>query len=114
MTGFKKISVLALALLMVVTSVFAQGTKEDASASGQVELTVLNYIDMSEPNSANEIKMVWDKFEEENPDIKLVVRICSMSLSTRRPKPTLRVARCLMCCTCGPVVVPPAFTLPIA
>ena len=72
MTGFKKVSVLALALLMVVTSVFAQGTKEDASASGQVELTVLNYIDMSEPNSANEIKMVWDKFEEENPDIKLV------------------------------------------
>jgi len=72
MTGLKKISVLALALLMVVTSVFAQGTREDASASGKVELTVLNYIDMSEPNSANEIKMVWDKFEEENPDIKLV------------------------------------------
>ncbi|MGE4453788.1 MAG: ABC transporter substrate-binding protein [Sphaerochaeta sp.] len=72
MTGFKKVSVVALALLMVVTSVFAQGTKEDAAASGQVELTVLNYIDMSEPNSANEIAMVWDKFEEENPDIKLV------------------------------------------
>jgi len=71
MTGFKKISVVALALLMLVTSVFAQGTKEDAKA-GPVELTVLNYIDMSEPNSANEIKMVWDKFEAENPDIKLV------------------------------------------
>ncbi len=72
MTGFKRVSVVALALLMVVTSVFAQGTKEDASASGQVELTVLNYIDMSEPNSANEIEMVWDNFEEQNPDIKLV------------------------------------------
>jgi raffinose/stachyose/melibiose transport system substrate-binding protein len=55
-----------------VTSVFAQGTKEEATAGKQVELTVLNYIDMSEPNSANEIAMVWDKFVAENPDIKLV------------------------------------------
>ncbi|NLA97010.1 MAG: carbohydrate ABC transporter substrate-binding protein [Spirochaetales bacterium] len=72
MTGFKRVSVLALALLMVVTSVFAQGTKEDAAAGKQIELTVLNYIDMSEPNSANDITMVWDKFEAENPDIKIV------------------------------------------
>ena len=72
MTGFKRISVLALAVLMVVTSVFAQGAKEDAAAGKQIELTVLNYIDMSEPNSANDITMVWDKFEAENPDIKIV------------------------------------------
>jgi raffinose/stachyose/melibiose transport system substrate-binding protein len=72
MTGFKKFSVVALALLMACTSVFAQGTKEEATAKGQVELTVLNYIDMSEPNSANEIAMVWDKFTAENPDIKIV------------------------------------------
>ncbi|NLK04944.1 MAG: carbohydrate ABC transporter substrate-binding protein, partial [Spirochaetales bacterium] len=72
MTGLKRVSIVALALLMVVTSVFAQGTKEDASAGKQIELTVLNYIDMSEPNSANEISMVWDKFAAENPDIKLV------------------------------------------
>lgn len=32
---------------------------------------MLNYIDMSEPNSANEVKMIWDKFEAENPDIKI-------------------------------------------
>jgi raffinose/stachyose/melibiose transport system substrate-binding protein len=70
----KRISVVALALLLVgATSAFAQGTKEGEMASdGQVELTVLNYIDMSEPNSANEIEMVWDKFAEENPDIKVV------------------------------------------
>ncbi|HKL59593.1 MAG TPA: extracellular solute-binding protein [Sphaerochaeta sp.] len=68
----KKISILALALLLVVTSAFAQGTKEDSAAAGQVELTVLNYIDMSEPNSANEVAMIWDKFSAENPDIKVV------------------------------------------
>ncbi len=72
MTGMKKVSILALALLMVVSSAFAQGTKEDSAAAGQVELTVLNYIDMSEPNSANEVAMIWDKFSAENPDIKIV------------------------------------------
>ncbi len=72
MTGMKKISILALALLLVVSSAFAQGAKEDAAATGQVELTVLNYIDMSEPNSANEVAMIWDKFSAENPDIKIV------------------------------------------
>jgi raffinose/stachyose/melibiose transport system substrate-binding protein len=72
MTGMKKVSILALALLLVVSSTFAQGTKEASAAAGQVELTVLNYIDMSEPNSANEVAMVWDKFSAENPDIKVV------------------------------------------
>ncbi len=72
MTGMKKVSILALALLMVVASAFAQGTKEDSAAAGQVELTVLNYIDMSEPNSANEVAMIWDKFSAENPDIKVI------------------------------------------
>ncbi|NBK23833.1 MAG: carbohydrate ABC transporter substrate-binding protein [Spirochaetia bacterium] len=72
MTGMKKVSILALALLMVVASTFAQGTKEASAAAGQVELTVLNYIDMSEPNSANEVAMIWDKFSADNPDIKIV------------------------------------------
>ncbi len=72
MTGMKKISILVLALLLVVSSAFAQGTKEASAAAGQVELTVLNYIDMSEPNSANEVAMIWDKFSAENPDIKVV------------------------------------------
>ena len=72
MTGMKKVSILALALLLVVSATFAQGTKESAAAAGQVELTVLNYIDMSEPNSANEVAMIWDKFTAENPDIKIV------------------------------------------
>ena len=71
MTGFKRVSLLAIAMLLVVTTVFAQGVPEQTQ-KGTVELTVLNYIDMSEPNSANEIKMIWDTFEAENPDIKLV------------------------------------------
>ena len=75
MTGLKKVSVLALAALMLSAPVFAQGTAEQAASTTggkQIELTVLNYIDMSEPNSANEISMVWNKFEKDNPDIKLV------------------------------------------
>ncbi|WP_320130342.1 extracellular solute-binding protein [uncultured Sphaerochaeta sp.] len=73
MTGIKRVSVLALALLMACTSIFAQGTKETTKATnGQTEITVLNYIDMSEPNSANEIKLLWDKFAADNPDIKVI------------------------------------------
>ena len=71
MTGLKRVAVVLLALVVVSSSLFAQGTKEDA-AKGQVTLNVLNYIDMSEPNSANEVRLVWDKFESENPDIKIV------------------------------------------
>ncbi len=71
MTGLKKISIVALALLMVASMAFAQGSKDQAAA-GQTELTVLYYIDMSAPNSADEIEMVWDRFAAENPDIKVI------------------------------------------
>mgnify|MGYP002355391966 CR=1 FL=1 len=51
--------------------VFAQGAKEQA-ATGKTQLNVLYYIDMSEPNSANEIEMVWNKFLADNPDIEII------------------------------------------
>jgi raffinose/stachyose/melibiose transport system substrate-binding protein len=72
MTELKKISIVALALLMVASLSFAQGAKDQAAASGQTELTVLYYIDMSAPNSADEIEKVWDRFSAENPDIKVI------------------------------------------
>jgi raffinose/stachyose/melibiose transport system substrate-binding protein len=79
MTGLKKGLVVCLALLMAAIPVFSQGTKESAPAAttetkaGEpITLTVLNYLDMSEPNSANEVTMIWDKFAKDNPDIKLV------------------------------------------
>ena len=71
MTDLKKVSALALALLMIMTSVYGSGAGERRSHV-PIELTVLNYIDMSEPNSLNEIRMIWEKFETENPDIKII------------------------------------------
>lgn len=70
MTGLKKVAVLLLALVVLGTALVAQGVRDDAA--GKVVLNVLNYIDMSEPNSANEVRMIWEKFEGENPDIKIV------------------------------------------
>lgn len=46
----KKLTVL-LVLALVATLVFAQGSAE--ANSGKTTIRVLNYIDMSEPNSAN-------------------------------------------------------------
>ena len=48
----KKFTVVLLVLAMVTSMVFAQGGAE-ASSSGKTTIRVLNYIDMSEPNSAN-------------------------------------------------------------
>ncbi len=70
MTGLKKASVFALVLLMAGSMVFAQGASDASSA--KTELNVLYYIDMSAPNSADEISAVWDVFEAQNPDIKVV------------------------------------------
>lgn len=66
----KKFTVL-LVLALVAALVFAQGAKE-SSASGKTTIRVLNYIDMSEPNSANEIAQVWDKFAELHPEIEVI------------------------------------------
>ncbi len=70
MTGFKKVLVLALVLALVTTGLFAQAAKE--AASGKVQLRVLHYIDMAEPNSANEEEMIWDVFKAQNPDIEII------------------------------------------
>lgn len=71
MTKLRKVALVALIALFSVSMVFAEGAKE-TSADGKVTLRVLNYIDMSEPNSANEVALVWDKFAAENPDIEII------------------------------------------
>ena len=71
MTGLKKVFAFALVMAFVATALFAQGAKATEDSS-KTDLRVLYYIDMSEPNSANEIEMIWDKFSEENPDINVI------------------------------------------
>lgn len=66
----KKAIVLVLVALIAMTTVFAQAAEE--VKSDKVQIRVLNYIDMSEPNSANEIEQIWNKFEELHPEIELV------------------------------------------
>ncbi|HRV24721.1 MAG TPA: carbohydrate ABC transporter substrate-binding protein, partial [Sphaerochaeta sp.] len=61
MTGKKNALIFALVLTVVAAGLFAQATKE--VASDKVQLRVLHYIDMAEPNSANEEAMIWDVFK---------------------------------------------------
>lgn len=65
----KKTVTLILIALLSVGMLFASPAQEVASE--EVTLRVLNYIDLSEPNSANEIAMILDKFQAENPGIKI-------------------------------------------
>src|SRR5574344_238727 len=37
-----------------------------------VTLTVLNYLDSADPNSANDVSAIWDNFEKQNPDITII------------------------------------------
>ena len=67
----KKLTVVLLVLAMVTSMVFAQGGTEAAS-SGKTTIRVLNYIDMSEPNSANEVEMVWNEFSRLHPEIEVI------------------------------------------
>lgn len=66
----KKGIVIVLIALMAMTAIFAQASTE--SKSDKVQIRVLNYIDMSEPNSANEIEKIWDYFSELHPEIEII------------------------------------------
>ena len=68
----KKVLAIMLIALAVCSMIFAQGLAETSTKSDKVTLTVLNYIDMSEPNSANEIAMVWDVFALQHPEIQII------------------------------------------
>lgn len=66
----KKLLTVVLVIALATTALFAQGQSE--ANSGKTTIRVLNYIDMSEPNSANEIERIWNKFTEEHPDIQVI------------------------------------------
>lgn len=66
----KKLLTVVLVIALATTTLFAQGQSE--ANSGKTTIRVLNYIDMSEPNSANEIERIWNKFLEEHPDIQVI------------------------------------------
>lgn len=67
----KKVAILLLVALISVSFVFASGA-EETKKDDVIELRVLNYIDNAEPNSANEITMVWDEFAKQHPEIKII------------------------------------------
>jgi ABC-type sugar transport system, periplasmic component len=67
----KKVLSALCVFTLALTMVFAQGAKEAAPSNGTVTLKVLNYIDMSEPNSMNEVAMIWDEFTKQHPEIKV-------------------------------------------
>ena len=69
----KKSVKVVISILIVLTLVLSLATcKKKEAASSQIELTVLNYFDMSLPNAAAENTRVWEQFEKDNPDIKII------------------------------------------
>ena len=64
----KRLSALLLAFVMLV-GLMAIGTAEEV-----ITLRVLNYLDMTSPNSAEESEVVWKAFEEAHPNIKLDIQ----------------------------------------
>ena len=67
----RKIFVVLFVALAVCGTLFAQGAAE-AKKSDKITLTVLNYMDKSEPNSANEIELVWNKYQAEHPEVQII------------------------------------------
>jgi len=65
----KKVAISTIAALMACGLAFAGGSKDGKAAEGKVTLKVLNYLDMTSANSADEITAVWDAFSAANPDI---------------------------------------------
>ncbi len=41
-------------------------------AAEPVTIRVLNYLDASSPNAAAEVTLIWERFEKDNPDIKII------------------------------------------
>ena len=67
-----KKSVIAISIMMVLILALGFAGCSKKGASSQVEVKVLNYFSMANPNSADELNRVWIPFETANPDIKIV------------------------------------------
>ena len=62
--------VVALISILLVFGVLFTGCKK--GGDGRVEVSVLNYFSMTNPNSSSEPVVIWEAFEKANPDIKVV------------------------------------------
>jgi raffinose/stachyose/melibiose transport system substrate-binding protein len=70
----KKLTALALALLVLMTVVGCKKKTDTAgtASSSQTELRVVNYTDLTAPNTADSIAFIWDGFTKANPDIRII------------------------------------------
>jgi raffinose/stachyose/melibiose transport system substrate-binding protein len=55
-----------------VASAGGRGQSSSSVGSGQVEVRVLNYFDMTAANATLEVEQVWGNFSKANPDIKVI------------------------------------------
>ena len=67
----RKVLSAVLVAILATSMVFAGGSKQSSADEGKVKLTVLNYMDMTSANSADEVDAVWKAFEKANPDIQI-------------------------------------------
>ena len=58
-------------ILLALGAVFGS-CKKDKKDDEVIELRVLNYFDMTVANASDEISKIWDQFEKNNPDIKII------------------------------------------
>ena len=68
--NMKKTIAVFLVVLLAMTMVFASAVEE--AKSDKVQISVLNYIDMSDPNAAQQIEKIWNRFAELHPEIEVV------------------------------------------
>ena len=68
----KKSTIVVISILLILIPVLAFAGGKNQSSSGQIELRVLNYMDMTSPNTQAELTRVWEAFDKANPDIKVI------------------------------------------
>jgi len=64
----KKVLALIFAVLMLAGLMVGC----EGGSGGAIEISVLNYLDLSDPTASGDFEKIWDAFEEANPDIKLI------------------------------------------
>jgi raffinose/stachyose/melibiose transport system substrate-binding protein len=56
----------------LLACVLAGCSKKAEDGQGGLELRVLNYLDLTSANSADEVAEIWDAFSKANPDIRVI------------------------------------------
>ena len=63
--------IIPVLFVLIAGTLFAGGGRQ-AADDGRIELRVLNYFSMVNPNAIAENELIWDAFERANPDIRIV------------------------------------------